>query len=55
MFDLVRGDASAGDTSHRTFAKERQQVVLAQREDVDVANDDHFVVILVKHGIVDDR
>ncbi len=37
------------------LAVKRQHVVLAEREDVDVADDDHLVVLLVENRLVDQR
>jgi len=37
-----------GDIGHMHLAKERQHVMLAEREYLDVLDDDHLVVVLVK-------
>ena len=45
------GDASRGDIGHMSLAVERQHVVLAHREEVDVLDDDHLVVRLFEECV----
>ena len=37
-----------------TLSLKGQEVVLAEGRDVDVSDDDHLLVVLSKHGVVDD-
>ena len=42
---------AVGDVGHVHLAVERQHVVLAHGEEVDVADDDHLVVFLLEEGV----
>lgn len=42
-----------GNVADRDLAGEGDKMVLAEREDVDVTDDDHLLVVLSEHGIVD--
>lgn len=46
-------DELVGDVADRDLAGERDEVVLAEREDVNVTDDDHLLVVLGEDGIVD--
>ena len=45
-------DAAVWNLPHMAFAEERKQMMLAQTEQLDVPNDDHFVVGNVEHCLV---
>lgn len=47
-------DELVGDVANRDLAGEGDKVVLAEREDVDVTDDDHLLVVLGEDGVVDD-
>lgn len=48
-------DAPVGDVANVHFARERDEVVLAHGEDLDVLDDDELVVVFGEDGVVDDR
>ena len=50
--DLAQsGDVAIGDIRHMRLTEEREHVVLAHREEVDVLDDDHLVVFLLKKRV----
>ena len=45
------GDETVRNVSHMHFSVERQHVVFAHREEVDVLDNDHLVVFLLKESV----
>ena len=45
------GDVAIGNIGHMGLAVERQHVVLAKREEVDILHDHHLVVALLEKGV----
>ena len=45
---------AVGDVANWNFADERYQMMLAHGEHLDILDDDHLVVILVEHSVVED-
>src|SRR6266567_819655 len=58
QFDEARNlaeadDAAIGDVGDVDLAEEREQVVLAEAEDFDVFDDDHFIVVHGEEGALE--